>query len=188
MKEEHKLESINNWINELRQQVYAQRLELEDTHHGYVASRHEHVRQHKELVMKEKALRETQNSKYARDGRNEESAGTTSWRSLSAVVREKITRQFNISLPTCSKCRNKCILWAILENFKMWNQIKVVDYLTFPVNLQWFQVLVPCWAPVNACHLLHEIHLGYRKTFFRKATFEFCSSGIIIKKFTVMER
>ena len=36
MKLEHKVESLNNCINVLQQQAYAQRLELENVHHGYV--------------------------------------------------------------------------------------------------------------------------------------------------------
>ena len=36
MKQEQQVESLNNCISELQQQAYAQRLELEDTHHGYV--------------------------------------------------------------------------------------------------------------------------------------------------------
>ena len=36
------------------------RLDLENTHYGYVESRREQVRPQEELVMKEKALRETQ--------------------------------------------------------------------------------------------------------------------------------
>ena len=57
---EHKVESLNKGINELQQQAYAQRLELEDAHHGYVESRREQVQLQEELVMKEKALRDTQ--------------------------------------------------------------------------------------------------------------------------------
>ena len=59
MKHEHKVESLNKCINELQQQAFAQRLDLENTHHGYVESRREQVRLHGELVMEEKALRET---------------------------------------------------------------------------------------------------------------------------------
>ena len=47
-------------LGELQQQTYAQRLELEDAHHGYVESRREQVRLEEEVVMKEKALRDTQ--------------------------------------------------------------------------------------------------------------------------------
>ena len=43
MKQEHKVESFNNCINELQQQAHAQRLELEDAHHGYVESRREQI-------------------------------------------------------------------------------------------------------------------------------------------------
>ena len=59
MKQEHKVESLNNCISELQQQAYAQQLELEDAHHGYVESRREQVRLQEELVMKEKAFRDT---------------------------------------------------------------------------------------------------------------------------------
>ena len=57
---QHKVESLNNCINELHQHAYAQRLELEGAHHGYVESRREKVRLQEELSIKEKALRETQ--------------------------------------------------------------------------------------------------------------------------------
>ena len=39
MKQEYKVESLNTCIHELQQQAYAQRLELEDAHHGST-SRH----------------------------------------------------------------------------------------------------------------------------------------------------
>ena len=54
------MESLDNCIRELQQQAYAQRLELGDTHHGYVVSRREQVRLQEELAMKEKAVRDTQ--------------------------------------------------------------------------------------------------------------------------------
>ena len=60
MKQEHKVESLDTCNSELQQQTYAQRLELEDAHHGDVESRREQVRLQEELVMKEKALRDTQ--------------------------------------------------------------------------------------------------------------------------------
>ena len=41
MKQEYKVESLNTCISEVQQQIYAQRLELEDSHHGYVESRRE---------------------------------------------------------------------------------------------------------------------------------------------------
>ena len=60
MKQQHQVESLNSCINELQQQAYAQRLELEDAQHGYIESRREQFRLQEELSMKEKALRETQ--------------------------------------------------------------------------------------------------------------------------------
>ena len=53
----------------------------------------------------------------------------------------------------------------ILEIFKMWTQITAEGYLTFPVSLQWFQVLLPCWAATKVGLLTHGIHQDYRKTF-----------------------
>ena len=56
VKQEHQVGSLNNCIDELQQQAYAQRLEVEDAHHGYVESRRERSRLQEELSMKEKAL------------------------------------------------------------------------------------------------------------------------------------
>ena len=47
-------------MNELQQQAYTQRLEVQDAQHGYIESRREKVRLQEELTMKEKALRDTQ--------------------------------------------------------------------------------------------------------------------------------
>ena len=55
MKQEHRVESLNNCINELQQKACALRLDLKNTHHGYVESRREQVRLQQELVMKEKS-------------------------------------------------------------------------------------------------------------------------------------
>ena len=60
MKQELQVESLNNCISELQQQVYAQRLELQDAQHGNVESRREQVRLQEELSMKENVLRDTQ--------------------------------------------------------------------------------------------------------------------------------
>ena len=62
MQQEHQVGSLDNCIDELRQQATAQRLELEDAHHGYIEfeSRREQFRLQEELSTKEKALRGTQ--------------------------------------------------------------------------------------------------------------------------------
>ena len=39
MRKEHQVGSLNNCISELQQPAYAQRLELQDTQHGYIESR-----------------------------------------------------------------------------------------------------------------------------------------------------
>ena len=60
MKQEYKVEFLNTCISEFQQQTHAQRFELEDAHHGYVQYRREQVRLQGELVMKVKALRDTE--------------------------------------------------------------------------------------------------------------------------------
>ena len=60
MMQEHRVESLNNCISGLQQQTCAQRLELQDAHHGSFESRTEQVRQQEESVTREKALRDTQ--------------------------------------------------------------------------------------------------------------------------------
>ena len=48
------MESLHTCNNDLQPETYAQRLELQDAHHGNVQSRREQVRLQEELVMKEK--------------------------------------------------------------------------------------------------------------------------------------
>ena len=57
MKQEHQVESLNNCISELQQQVHAQRLELQDAQRGYIESRREQVHLQEELSMKKKVLK-----------------------------------------------------------------------------------------------------------------------------------
>ena len=60
MMQEHQVGSLNSCINELQQQAYAQRLELQDAHHECIEPRREQARLQEELSMKEKLLRDTQ--------------------------------------------------------------------------------------------------------------------------------
>ena len=46
LKQEHQVGSLNSCISELQQQAHAQRLELQDAHHGYIESRRERARLH----------------------------------------------------------------------------------------------------------------------------------------------
>ena len=63
IKQEHQVGSLKNCIGELQQQAYAQRLEVQDVHHGYIESRREQVRL-QELSMKEKVDPRHSNTKY----------------------------------------------------------------------------------------------------------------------------
>ena len=60
MKQEYQVISFNRCIHELQQQPYAQGLELQDAHHGYIEPRREQFRAQEEVSMKEKLLRDTQ--------------------------------------------------------------------------------------------------------------------------------
>ena len=183
MKQQLQVESLNNWIGELQRQTYAQRLELQDAQYGFVESRREQVRLQEELSMKEKVLRNTQirsmhemgQMKRAQELRVDEVS----------VPRSRENHEIIQPLPNCKKCKNRWILWAIHGNFRKWNRIIVEDCLTFPVILQWFQVLVPCWAATNACLLTHGIHLDYRKTFLVINFLRLIHSEIIIKEFNL---
>ena len=44
VKQEHQVGSLNSCINELQQQAFAQRLELQDAHHEFIESRREQSR------------------------------------------------------------------------------------------------------------------------------------------------
>ena len=60
MKQEHQIGSLIDCIDELQQQAYAHRLELQDAQHGFFESRREQVRLQEELSVKEEVLRDTQ--------------------------------------------------------------------------------------------------------------------------------
>ena len=60
MKRENEVESLDTCLSELQRQTHSQRLDLEDAHFGYEQSRRKQVRLQEELVMREKALRDTQ--------------------------------------------------------------------------------------------------------------------------------
>ena len=77
------------------------------------------------------------------------------------------------------------ILWVILEIFKKWNQITVECCLTFPINLQWFQVLVPCWTATNACLLTHMEYIWITGKIFGNRYSRFSHTEIIIKEFNL---
>ena len=130
-------------------------------------------------------LRDTQNPKHARNGRNEGSSRAMSWLRFNAKVKRKSWDEFSSSLLSCSKCKNRWILWMILEIFKMWNQITVGDCLPFPVSLRRFEVLDPCWAATNGCLLTYGIHRDYRKTFLVTNFLRLLHPEIIIKEFTL---
>ena len=105
-KQELHVESLNKCIGALQRQTEGQRLALQDAQYGFVESRREQVRLREVLSMKENFLRNTQI-------RNMHEIG-------------EIKRAH---FPICNMCKNRWILWMILEIFKMWNQ-KFVEGLS----------------------------------------------------------
>ena len=143
MKQEYKVESLNTCISELQQQAYAQRLELEDAHFGYAGSRREQGRLQEELVMEERAFRDTQIRTIHEMGELK--------RAQELRVAEFSVQQLRESRDTIQKLdsqiqelqeRVNCINDS--GEFKGQNRITVEKFLTFPVNRQSFQVLDLC--------------------------------------------
>ena len=66
MKQEHQVGSLNICIDELQQQAYAQRLEVEDDHHGYIESRREQFRLEEELSVTAKRFEKLRNEIFTR--------------------------------------------------------------------------------------------------------------------------
>ena len=177
MRQEHPVGSHNNSISELQQQAYAQRLELQDaetliywisTRNKFVYKKNNVSRKRFSQILRIRSMREMREMKRAHELRVDE-VSLQKLRENHETI-QKLTSQFQ------DNAKNRWILWIIRENFKKWNQITVGDCLTFPVSLQWFQVLFPCWAATNACHLTHGMRLDHRKTFFGNQFSTFDSS------------
>ena len=135
----------------------------EDAHLGYVESRREQVRQQEELVMKEKALRDTQirsihemgELKRAQELRVDEFSLQEFRESHDSI--QKLTSQIQ-ELQERVNCMNDSGEFQDIESDYSEN------FPTFPVNQHSFQVLDLCYAATNACHLIHGIRLD-RETF-----------------------
>ena len=72
MKQEHQVGSLNSGLNELQQQVYAQRLELQDAPRS--------------IVYEGKSASRYSDTKNTRDGINKESSRSTSRRILCTEI------------------------------------------------------------------------------------------------------
>ena len=118
-------------------------LDLEDAHHGKSESQREQFRLQEELSLKEKGLRETQ------IGNTHEMAAMK--RAQALRVDEFSVQKLGESHETIQRLTSQMQEMQEQMNsmhdtgdFKKWNRITVGDCLTFPVNQQRFQVLVPC--------------------------------------------
>ena len=72
MKQEHQVGSFNSCINELQQETYAQRLELQDAHHGFFSISKRTITPARRIIYEGKSASRYSNPNYARNGRNEE--------------------------------------------------------------------------------------------------------------------
>ena len=149
--------SLNKCIGELQRQTEEQRLAPQDAQYGFVESRGEQVRQ---------------------------SARTSSGGSLSAKVERKSRDDSTAHFPIAANARTDD-LHDWFRCFKKWNRITVEDCLTFPVNLRWFRVLVPCSAATQGSRLTHGIYLDYRKTFWEINFLRMIHPEIILKEFNL---
>ena len=66
-KQEHQVGSLNTCIGELQQQAYAQRLELEDAHQGYIESRRKQAGLQKRIIYEGKKASRNSDTKYPRE-------------------------------------------------------------------------------------------------------------------------
>ena len=124
------------------------------------------MRLQEELIVKEKALRETQI-------RNRHEMGEMK-RAQELRVDELSVQKLRESHETIQRVTSQ--VQELQERMNYLNDAGEIhevesDYSgkkfhTFPVNQQGFQVRALCQAATNACHLTHGIHLDYRKTFF----------------------
>ena len=166
MKQEYKVESLNTCISELQQQTCAQRLELEDALFGYAEPRREQVRLQEELVMKGKALRDTQ------------------IRSIHEMGELKRGQELRVDEFTVQKLRERHetihrITSQIQELQERVNSMNDSGYFQVVESNHGGRVSYvpsqpevipssPCWAATNAClltHGIHGIHRDYRETF-----------------------
>ena len=104
MKQESKMDSLTTCISALQRQSHCQRLELEDAFFGY-ESRQEQLGLQDDLVMREKALRETQIRSIlemeelgrAQELRVEEFSGQT--------LKERVMIRYSSSLHRYKSCK-----------------------------------------------------------------------------------
>ena len=144
MKHEHKVESLHNCIDELQQQAYAQRLDLENAHHGYVESRREQGRLQEELVTKEKALQETKIRSRHEMGEMTRAQEPRSDEFSVQKLREsyEILQRLTSQVQEFQERMNYFeLLWRIPRSGV---QFLWENFHTFPVNQQGFQVRDLC--------------------------------------------
>ena len=138
------------------------------------------------IIYEGKRASRNSDTEKTRDGRNEESSRITNRRSLSAKIEGKSRDNSTAHYPIAAHATNKWILWTMQWNFNKWNRITVGDCITFPVKKQRCQVLVPCWAATNACHLIHGIRLDCRETFWVINFRHLIRPEILIKEFIIL--
>ena len=184
VKQGHQVGSFNSCIQELRQQVYTQRLDLEDAVTD-ILNLEEQSRLQEEASSKEKVLRNRIRSMHEMwEMKRAQELWTDK---VFAKNRRKSRNNSTFHFPSAAnKCKNKWILWVILEILRMWNQIIVGDCHTFPVKQQAFQVLVPCSAAIKDCSLyMGKVWTTVKRFFFLINFLQLTHPEIIIKEFSI---
>ena len=129
LRQEHQVGSLNSCINELQQQAYAQRLELQDAHHGYIESRREQARLQENLSVKEKVPQDE----------------------LTISQDENHLAQFSTICSGYAWARSKCVTsWCLQCTLQDWlrtnhtNFLNTDSLLFFFVHVRgYFQAIVP---------------------------------------------
>ena len=109
MKKEHQVGYLANCIDELQQQPYSSRFELEDAHHGCIESRQEQARLQEELTITEKVFRKTQ-IRNIHEMEKKTELKSYELKNFQYKNWEKVMQQYWSSLHKYDKCKSKGIL------------------------------------------------------------------------------
>ena len=162
IRQEHQVGSLDNCINELQQQAYAQRLELEEAHHGYIETRREQSRLHEEFSMKKKRFERLRYAIYTRwekwrELKNYESTSSLykNWERKSwDNTKAHFTNAGNARADEFYEWFRRISRSGIASQWKMFTRSQSTSS----------DSKFSFWAATNACHLTHGIRLDHRKT------------------------
>ena len=109
------VESLNKCADDLQKRTEAQDRALQDVQNEFVESRREQTALQEELLRKEESSSRYADSKYARNGKNEESARTASWTILGAKIKGKPRDHSTAHIPIAGNARTDEIYERLLR-------------------------------------------------------------------------